>query len=296
MKKVTDGIEYFAVRLLTAYSGSLSEHGALRFGASLGGFARRLLRSRVKVVLENIRLCGVSFGSRRKLKLFVTRCFQHIGVTAIEILRQKSYRDSDFEKKIVCEDKKYLEEAYRLKRGAVLMSGHFGNWELMGTYIRHLGYPVDLLVKRQSNRRLDEFINSFRTAQGVGIIYTDIGMRALVEAVRKGRFVAILADQYGGAESEPAKLFGKDILVPTGPAALIQKYNSTLIFGASRRAKNGRHKLTIEMINKWDGYSRSQIVQKYTELLENAIRISPEMWLWTHRKFKNLTDYCGTVK
>jgi lauroyl/myristoyl acyltransferase len=60
-----------------------------------------------------------------------------------------------------------------------------------------------------------------------------------------------------------------------------------------RRAKNGRHCLRIVSRDDWDGYDRKAIVQAYTDMLEAAVRSSPEMWLWTHRKFKNLTDYGG---
>lgn len=295
MKKVIRGIELGAVKFLTAYANSLPECNALRFGAGLGAIARRLLSNRAKVVRENLRLCGVTFDTVRKATLFELRCFQHIGITIVELLRQKSYRRSDIRSKVTMEKREHLEEAACLKRGAILMSGHFGNWELLGAYVRNLGYPVHLLVKRQGNREVDTLLNSLRMAQRVGVIYTDTGSRALLKAVRNGGFVAILADQYGGAESETVRFFGNEVLVPTGPAALILKYNLPLLFGALRRAKNGRHFVKIELLTDWEGYDRRAVVQRYTDLLEKAVRLSPEMWLWTHRKFKNLTNYRGTV-
>ena len=294
MKKVIRGIEFFAAKVLTAYANSLPECNALRFGAGLGALARRLLRNRAKVVRENLRLCGVAFDTVSKARLFELRCFQHIGVTIVEVIRQRSYRRSDVSSKVTMEKREHLEEAARLKRGAILMSGHIGNWELLGAYVRNLGYPVHLLAKRQSNREIDILLNSFRMAQRVGVIYTDTGSRALVKAVRNGGFVAILADQYGGADSETVRFFGNEVLVPTGPAALILKYKLPLLFGASRRAKDGRHFVKIELLTDWKGYDRRAVVQRYTDLLERAVRQSPEMWLWTHRKFKNLTSYRGT--
>lgn len=295
MKKVIRGIEFFAARLLTAYANSLPEHVALRFGATLGAIARRLVGNRAMVARENARLCGVAFGSNARMNMFVLRCFQHIGVTVIEVLRQGSYRPSDFETKISVENPELLKRVMKLGRGAVLMSGHFGNWELLAALVRNLGYPVDLLVKRQSNRRVDELLNGFRKSQGLGIIHTDTGSRDLLRAVRGGGFVAILADQYGGAEAETAAFFGNDVLVPTGPAVLIQKYNLPLVFGVLRRAKNGKHHLKIKVLDDLSDLDRRAIVQRYTTLLEDSVRSAPEMWLWTHRKFKNLTDYGGTI-
>jgi len=295
MKKVIRGIEFCVVKLLTAYANSLPECNALRFGAGLGAFARRLLRNRAKVVRENLLLCGVAFDSAPRARLFELRCFQHIGVTIVEVIRQRYYRRSDVRSKVTMEKRERLEKAAGMKRGAILMSGHIGNWELLGAYVRNLGYPIHLLVKRQSNREVDTLLNTLRMAQRVGIIYTDTGSRALVKAVRSGAFVAILADQYGGMESETVRFFGNEVLVPTGPAALILKYKLPLLFGALRRAKNGRHFIGIELLTEWEGYDRKAVVQRYTDLLEEAVRRSPEMWLWTHRKFKNLIDYRGTA-
>ena len=291
MRKVIRGIEFFAVRVLRAYVNSLSEHDALRFGAALGAAALRALGTRASVVRTNLDLCGVLFPAEARFRLFLLRCFQHIGITAAEILRLGAYRGSDFRSKITCHRIALFSKVHRMRRGAVLMSGHIGNWELLGGYVARLGYPVDLLVRRQSNREVDTLMNSLRRRQRVGIIYTDTGARTLVEAIRKGRFVAILADQYGGAKSEKVWFFGNSVPVPTGPAALMHKYDLPLVFGALRRMKNGRHLLEMESITDWSNHDRHAIAQKYTELLEAAVRRSPEMWLWTHRKFKNLTDY-----
>lgn len=296
MKKVIRGIEYLVVRLIAAYVNSLSEQEALRFGATLGATACRLMRRRVSVLYENLRLCRIAFDSPAIRRLFALRCFQHIGVSTVEILRQKTYRSADIESKVTLENKDLLKAAHKRGRGAVLMSGHIGNWELLGSFVAHEGYPTDLLVKRQSNQSVDGLINSFRMNQGLGIIYTDTGSRDLIGTIRKGGFVAILADQYGGADSETVRFFGNDVLVPTGPAALIKKYDIPLLFGWLRRAKDGHHYGTCRLVDDLSGRDRKAIVQEYTSLLEEAIRECPEMWLWTHRKFKNLSEYKGTVE
>lgn len=291
MKKAIRGIEYLFVLILTAFVNSLGDHEALRFGASLGAFLRRIFPYRSYVIRENIRICGLNQRDPRRLDLFVNRCFQHLGITTVELLRQKSYTEADIRSKVVFGKHDRLRSAAALERGALLLSAHIGNWELSGSYMSRIGYPVDLLVKRQNNQSVDRLINSFRESQGVGVIYTDTGLKSLITAFRNKRFVAILADQYGRAESEPAILFGRETMVPSGPAVLIEKYDLPVVFGFLRRAKTGKHYLYTRLVTEWDGMSRNQIVQLYTDLTEQAIRISPEMWLWTHRKFKNLTDY-----
>jgi KDO2-lipid IV(A) lauroyltransferase len=216
-------------------------------------------------------------------------------VTAIELLRERSYSKRDYLAKLEYVNEPPFCKVVDIGKGCLLMSGHYGNWELLGTYVSNRGFPVDLLVKRQSNREVDDYLNSIRRSQGVGIIYTDSGSRALLQSIRNGRFVAILADQYGGADSVKVTFFGADVMVPTGPAVLLQKYGIPMIFGTAWRAKTGKHYLKTGLYTDFAGMSRTEIVQMYTKLLEEAVREHPEMWLWTHRRFKNITDYSGTV-
>lgn len=295
MKKAIRGIEYFAVRLLAALANSLSEKSALMLGASLGNVVFRLAGKRKSVVRTNIRICRLRFPDDHSEKLFVRRCFQHISVTAIEVLRERSYAKRDYLAKVEYLNEPPFREVVDIGKGCLLMSGHFGNWELLGTYVRNRGFPVDLLVKRQSNHEVDEYLNNIRRSQGVGIIYTDSGARALLQSMRDGRFIAILADQYGGADSVKVSFFGADVMVPTGPAVLLQKYGIPMVFGTGRRAKTGKHYLKTELHMDFTDMSRTEIVQMYTTLLEEAVREHPEMWLWTHRRFKNITDYSGVV-
>jgi len=291
MKKVTRGIEYAAVRILAAFLNSLPEHSALSMGSRLGELVSALMRRRARIIHENLRLCGVVFESPFRRKLFTVRCFQHFGVAAAEIVRERIYRDDDILRKITYSDEAALKSLSASGTGAILMSGHFGNWELLGAYVRCLGHPIDLLVKRQSNTKVDEWLNETRRSRGVGVIFTDSGARDLIASIRKGKFVAILADQYGGAESEPTPFFGIEAMVPTGPAVLIQRYNIPMVWGVLRRAKNGREFLRTQVFTQISELERSEIVGTYTRLLESEIRQHPEQWLWTHRRFKNLTDY-----
>ncbi len=291
MKKVTVGIEYALVRILAAYFNSLPEHSALSLGSRLGECLSRLMRRRMKVIEENLRLCGIRFESTYRGRLFSRRCLQHIGVTAAEFVREQIYKRSDFSRKVRTDGAVQLQELAASGTGALLMSGHFCNWELAGIYVSSLGNPVDLLVKRQSNERIDEWMNEIRRARGVGIVFTDSGARHLIGSIRSGRFVAILADQYGGSESEPARFFGIEAMVPTGPAVLIQKYNIPVAWGVLVRAKNGDEFLKVTVLTDMGALPRGEIVQTYTRLLENDVRKHPEQWLWTHRRFKNLTDY-----
>ncbi len=295
MKKAIRGIEYFAVRLLAALANSLSEKSALMLGASFGNAVFRFAARRRRVVRTNIRICGLEFQDAGSKNLFVRRCFQHIGVTAVEILRERSYSKDDYLSKLECTNEPPFRAVADSGKGCLLMSGHFGNWELIGTYVGKLDFPVDLLVKRQSNREVDNYLNDIRRSQGVGIIYTDSGARELLQSIRNGRFVAILADQYGGADSVEVSFFGVNVMVPTGPAVLLQKYDIPLIFGTAKRSRTGKHYLKTELHTDFAGMSRTEIVQFYTSLLEKAVRNHPEMWLWTHRRFKNVTDYSGTV-
>jgi KDO2-lipid IV(A) lauroyltransferase len=291
MKKAIHGIEYCLIRLLAAWVNALPDTCALRLGATIGALARRMLPKRVAVIRENLRICGLQSGHDSDNERFIDRCFAHIGVTAVEALRE--YSKAELKRKISPDMSSVLESARQLGNGGLLMSAHFGNWELLASYVSGLGYPVGVLVKRQSNPLVDRFICSLRRHHGVKVIYTDTGMRELIESVRKNSFIAVLADQYGGADAESVRFFGVETLVPSGPAALVLKYKLPLMIGFMCRAKDGSNRIDFSVKTDWEGCDRHDVAQHYTTKLEEAVRKSPEMWLWTHRKFKNVSSYGG---
>lgn len=174
-------------------------------------------------------------------------------------------------------------------RGAILVSGHYSNFELMGAMLARLN-PVDFLVKPLSNPGVERFIAGRRAGAGVGCISTNDGTRSVYQALAAGRWVAILADQDAGRRGLFVPFFGRPASTAAGPARLSLKTGAPIVMGFAVRRPDGRFELEIEAPLEVPEPEAPDAVLRLTArhvaVLEARVRARPEGWFWLHRRWK----------
>jgi KDO2-lipid IV(A) lauroyltransferase len=190
-----------------------------------------------------------------------------------------------------------MAEKFKQNKGILFVSAHFGNWEIMangGALI--FGKPLSVIVKEQTNKRLDKRINALRESSGNSMIEMKKAPREVLKALSENRIVAMLGDQSAPAESVKVNFFGKEITAFEGPAAFAVKTGAPVFWGVPVRDENYNYSLTAVEIDtaKYKDYSAENIraiTQKTISLLEEYIRRYPAHWLWFHRRFKSVMKY-----
>jgi len=174
-------------------------------------------------------------------------------------------------------------------RGALLLTGHFGNFELLGASLSRFN-PVDFVVQPLSNPAVGARIERLRRAAGVGTITTHGGIKSVFRALRAGRWVAFLADQDARRHGVFVPFFGRLASTPAGPARLSLASGAPLLLGFGHRQPDGRHRLVIEPPRWPEGGSDEANVRALTAWhvarLEANVRRAPEHWFWLHRRWK----------
>ena len=183
----------------------------------------------------------------------------------------------------------HLERAHAAGRGAILMSGHYGNFELMAAAVgQH--FPMDLVVRPLSNPRVDAWVQSERTRAGFGLISADRGVRGVFESLRANRFVAMLADQDARRQGVFVPFFGRSTSTAVGPARISLQRNAPIVMGFGIRRPDGRIDLSVEApleIERPDADDAAlRLTALHTARLEARIRAHPAMWFWLHRRWK----------
>ncbi len=138
----------------------------LALGRGLGGFVWRVLGFRRAVVLDNLRHAFAPNGTRRRCATWPRRFYRNLGMTLMEFLAMPRLAPADVAALVDIEGAEHLETMRRLGRGGLLVSGHFGNWELMGARVAAEGQPVNFIVKTQHNARVDRMQNEIRHRRG----------------------------------------------------------------------------------------------------------------------------------
>jgi KDO2-lipid IV(A) lauroyltransferase len=286
--------EYGVTYLSGAFLRILPYRLALSFGSFLGFLAFDLFRVRRKVTLINLKNSLGDQKNVKELKKIGRRAYKNIGKSMVEYSLFPSLNKKKISKLVEFEGAENFDEALKGGKGAIVVAGHFGSWELMGAATRQRGYPVDFLVGEQHNILVDDLMNDYRKSMGIGIIKMGAAAKGVIKALKNNRFVAMLSDQDAGNDGTVVNFFGRPASTPKGPAAFALKMNAPIILGFIIRENKKKQKIIIEKPifieksgNKEDDIRK--LTQTYTSILEHYIRKHPDHWFWPHRRWKSTT-------
>ena len=181
-------------------------------------------------------------------------------------------------------------DAARSGRGAILATSHFGSWELFGDLLLRNGVPLSAVVRPLSGA-LNGRIVEARLRAGMQLIHPRGAIQSIVEALGRGRVIAVLSDQVVAADRGVfVPFFGR--LASTAPALSVaaQRSGAPVYVGWGRRID---HRLELEASEPLpvpqSGDPRADVaahLAAVTARLEQVIRAHPEQWLWLHRRWK----------
>jgi KDO2-lipid IV(A) lauroyltransferase len=293
--KIKCKVEYGITYLLGTILRILPYGLALSFGSFLGFLAFDVFRVRRKVTLINLKNSLGNQKNSKKLRKIGRRAYKNIGKSLVEYSLSPSLNKKKISRMVEFEGVENFDQALRKGKGAIVVAGHFGSWELMGAATSQRGYPVDFLVGEQHNVLVDNLMNDYRKSVGIGIIKMGAAAKGIIKALKNNRFVAMLSDQDAGNDGTVVDFFNRPASTPKGPAAFALKMNVPIIMAFIIREDKNKQKIVIEKPifiqrskNKEDDIR--SLTQAYTSLLEEYIRKYPDHWFWPHRRWKSTTD------
>lgn len=177
------------------------------------------------------------------------------------------------------------------RRGALLLSGHLGNWEILALASSVACDRSFLVVVR--NQRDYGYLDRMRRRTGNRTVLFDRAPRAVHRELADGGVVALLSDQSAGEGAIEAPFFGHSVPFFRGAARLAVRYRPVVIVGfAVASEKGGGYRTHLERIPiddlSSDRLGEAEFMRRYASILERAIRENPDSWLWHHRRFKRV--------
>jgi KDO2-lipid IV(A) lauroyltransferase len=177
-------------------------------------------------------------------------------------------------------------------RGSIVVSGHFGNWEVGGASIAAHGVPVDVIAQRQRNPLFDAELTANRERLGMRVIERGNAPKRVLRALRAGRAVGIVGDQNVRRGGVFVEFFGRPASTARGTALFALRTGSPLFLGISRRMPGipQRYRVTFEPVDFTPSGDMDEDVLRLTEAhtrqLERHVRKAPEQYFWQHRRWK----------
>jgi KDO2-lipid IV(A) lauroyltransferase len=172
------------------------------------------------------------------------------------------------------------------------VTGHVGNWEVLGYAFEFFLQPLNSIAKHLKNPFADRYLTQLREQGRQKIIFTENASRKIIRVLRDNKPLGILVDQNARENNIFVDFFGKKAATTRSVATIALKTGSPIIIGFLRRTdRKYRFKVTLsEPIEVERSGNLEQdilnITQRYTSLIESRIREYPQEWLWMHRRWK----------
>jgi KDO2-lipid IV(A) lauroyltransferase len=180
-------------------------------------------------------------------------------------------------------------------KGALCVTGHIGNWELLAAYCAKF-FPTAVIAKRIYFEKFDREVVRRRQRLGLGVVYQEEGLRPVVAALRTNRVVGILADQdMPDVAGVFVDFLGREAYTPVAPAALVLGSGTPLFVVCVERLGGCRHRIHIsgpvESPRTGDRENdRLELTRRWNRVLCDFIREHPAQWAWFHRRWRTTPE------
>jgi KDO2-lipid IV(A) lauroyltransferase len=283
------------VRLFGRLVCALSARGAERLGRFLGLVWFHVVRIRRGTVLRQLRAAFPSWPGRR-VRATARALYANLGCWAAEFVRATGPERTRGEvlARVEVEGLTAYESAVAGGGGAIVVTGHLGNWDLAACSQAFAGRRLTLLSRRLSNRGLDRYWMERRRGLGLEIVDERAPVTRLAELLRAGRTLVLIVDQATPPELGGVRVpfLGREAWTTRLPALLAVR-TGVPIFPVFVRSPAGEpHRIGIEAALRADaagGRPAERVLgltRAINERLERRVRESPDQWLWLHRRWK----------
>ncbi len=178
-------------------------------------------------------------------------------------------------------------------RGAILVTGHYGSFELMGHVLAALGFDVVAVMRPLDNVYINRFVVQSRLTHGLTLIDKKGAMEHAESVLREGRLLAFIGDQDAGRKGVFVDFFGRPASTYKSIGLLAMATRCPIIVGYARR-QGDKAKFTagVQRViypHEWEDRKDALkwITQTYTSALEEIVREDPDQYLWIHRRWKS---------
>jgi len=287
-------IEYAAFRAAHGLLAALPLGLAMRLAAGVAAVAIRLDRRHRRIGLVNLAIAFPEKSERERLRILVAS-YRNLGRAIAEIAQIDRLTSANVRERISIADESLWRQLATImpQQGVLVLTGHFGNWELFAYAQGLLGRPVHLVRQTIKNPLIDAFIDRMRRRAGTHTLRKHAAARGVLRAIAEHALVVLPLDQNASRRTGVfVDFFGKPASTNAGFGRVVARagvpvYPAFLV----REGTSARHRIVIlprvpfaSMADR-DQAAR-EFTQRCTGVLEAMIRDHPDHWLWTHKRWR----------
>ncbi len=284
---------YLVVRVVICVIQTISMESCEQVARLLAWLAVDVIRIRYKTVDENLKHAFPEWGEEKRRQV-AREMWEHLVLMVCEIAHapRKIHR-SNWRQHIILTNLEPQTRAMLSERPCVLLSAHFGNFEVGAFAAGLFGFPTYSIARPLDNPFINEYMNEFRGMYGQTILPKERVATQVACLLDEGANLALLGDQAAGAKGCWIDFFGRPASYHKALATFPLSSGAPLVLVDTRRVA-GPMRFELRVLGVYDpatdtGPRKSiqEVTQWYNDHLEKAVRESPEQYWWVHRRWKD---------
>lgn len=262
---------------------------ARSLGRGLGSVAYRTMGRYRRNAHKNLGLVyGADLTSRQR-KRIARDVFRHFGQVATEFLKLPQMDRARVDALVTVVGEEHLKAALDGGRGALMMTGHFGNWEFLSRWLTTHDYKLNVVARDARDPAANKLMAQTREGGGANVLYRGGSARGVLQALKRNELVGILPDQNAADVFVP--FLGQPTGTVDGPALLHMKTRAPLVFSWCVRTAENRFLIIFEPPEVVPVSGRREVDIARVMTLVNArlgamVLRYPSQWLWLHDRWK----------
>lgn len=291
-RKFIDFGVYLFVRVLIALIQALPLAVCETIANVLATVAGRVLRIRGNVVEENLRIAFPDISTEERAEI-TWQMWKHLILMIMEIAQTpRKVHETNWKEHSHIVNQELFVRTLLSGRPLVIISGHFGNFELGGYLMGLFGFPTYTVARELDNKYLDRFVNEFRGRTGQYMLPKKGSGADIQKVLERGGILTLLGDQHAGQNQCWVNFFGKPASTHKAVSVFSLGNRAPTMISYARRLDRVLHyEVGPEAIcdpadPNFELGTVPLLAQWYTNHLENLIRRSPGQYWWLHRRWK----------
>jgi len=217
--------------------------------------------------------------------------YHHLADLFFETIKAFQASEKTLNKRFHYKNPELMDELYAQGKSVAMLSGHYANWEWTIAMPKVLKHNVNGIYRSIQNKEFDQYIRKVRSRFGGLLIPAITSWRTMLELNRSGQITATyyLTDQTALVDTKYWMMFlNQETPVFPGPEIVASRLKQAVVFMDIQKVKRGYYE--VEFIKLFDDASTTkefEVTKAHTKFLEDIIRKRPELWLWSHRRWKH---------
>lgn len=291
-KRIKNWFIYISVKGGLRWINSVHRSTAIKFLQSLSLIGFYLVRSERQKTIKHLTMVYGKEKDEQQIYQMAKAVFFNLGRNMADAFRIPCYNSQNIDRYVQAQGLEKLDRALQKGKGVLALTGHVGNWELMGGYLAMKGYRLNVVGAPIYDPRLDDLVVNNRLQSGMNYIARGSATREIMRALRRNEIVGLLIDQdTKHVDGVFVNFLGKKAYTPVGPVILAMKTQATVVPMEIHIQKDNTHLIEINeelklIFTEDESYDRIHNTQICSDAIEKSIRKHPTQWVWMHRRWK----------